>query len=203
MHRVTNIERDKLKGFNREYEEFEILKERFLSHYKNDNRSLSPSFEDDYRFYVENGSLYNGYAYALQLKVRMQSISKGIQTIVPGLIYNPGYLSGKYNCGDSYTPQSFIDGIKYDCDLLGIEYSSTDLKSKINKDEYMIIAMLEKNEYCEYLNRDFHFIRRNSDGSFSDKLGWSCEIRRANRKKIIKNNIERYEVIDILKLSMK
>lgn len=109
----------------------------------------------------------------------------------------PGFLSrGKEN---DYTDNK-EDTLQYfmeDCKVLNLNISETTMNEKIKKNEYKVAVYVEE-------NWDYHFIRQDSNGNWSEKDGWEGDIRIVNKKKICKKKYDdRYSFIGMFKISKK
>ena len=62
-----------------------------------------------------------------------------------------------------------MDGFYKDCDILGIEHIPSNLDEEINTDSYKIAIMIERKIG---MLKDFHFIRQNKNGIWSEKRGY-------------------------------
>lgn len=119
----------------------------------------------------------NCYAYALGLDIKENDICK--------YAYRPGSISVnrklfvykdekeemlylKYLSYDS-----FVDKLENDLDCLNLEYREVNPSEPIDSDEWKI-AFLTRKDGCRI--RDFHFLRQNSDGIWTQKKGYYCGI---------------------------
>ncbi len=119
----------------------------------------------------------NCYAYALGLDIKENDICK--------YAYRPGTISvnrklfvykdekeemlhSKYLSYDS-----FIDKLESDLECLNLEYREAGLGEPIDSDEWKIALLTRKDDDRI---RDFHFIRQNSDGIWTQKKDYYCGI---------------------------
>lgn len=155
--------------------------------------SYPPKYESDHDFYEYGNEtnfgfgiekkLFNCYAYAMQFDVDLYK-SKYYENKRENCIkYNPGFLSN--NIPLIYTIDSLIEAVYYDLEILGINMSCCDLASPISNDSYKIAIMIESNK----INKDFHFIRQNYDGSWSEKQGYGGSVNIVNPKEQNKNYV--------------
>lgn len=132
-----------------------------------------------------NEKEFNCYAYALGICMNFDDFDR----IVPGFL-SRGILND-YNDTKEETIQYF----KYDCEILGYKVTETTLDEKIGKNGYKIAAYVS-----EY--RDFHFVRQDSNGNWSEKRGWGGKIEIRKEEDIVKNS-DKYEFIGIFIVSKK
>lgn len=108
----------------------------------------------------------------------------------------PGFLSrGKkndYRDTKKKVLQYFIE----DCKILKLNVSKTSLEEKIAEDEYKIAVYVWKDE-------DYHFVRQDSNGNWSEKQGWGGEIETVNESEIRKRQLREYRYIGMFKISKK
>lgn len=149
-----------------------------------------PVYLEDYQYY-NNNNLYNCYAYALQLRITMDSLKE----YGPYYIFNPGTITTK-EVVDEYNSKLLLEGLKKDLEYLKINYSFEDLTR--GEKEYLIAVYLSKYKFYyrgSYI-RDYHFLRQNKDKTWSGKLG------RYGRVVNYGNGIEvrDYELLRLVKL---
>lgn len=130
----------------------------------------NPSFESDIKSYP-NG---NCYCYALGFNTPRIISSKYFESCSRTLRHNVGFISGLpcYN-----NKKDIINALEGDLSSLGIDFYDTSYDSENKYGGYKIA--LYKSYY------DFHFLRQNSDGTWSDKKGYS-------------NRIERYDTLPLI-----
>jgi len=125
---------------------------------------------------------FNCYAYALQACMNLTRYD-----IVPGFI--AGY--------SDYIPtkECTLQYFKEDCEALGLEVVTSDLKEQVSANEYKIAVYLNE-------GRDFHFIRQDSDGKWSHKVGWKGDIEYLDQADLVKDQ-DGCKFIKIFKVSKK
>ena len=134
------------------------------------------------------GKEFNCYAYALRICVDFRAY---YGEIVPGFLTigkNESYRDG---------PEAIVKLFKQDCQVLNLQVTETNLNEPINENEYRVAVYA-----CICRNyRDFHFIRQDSNGSWSHKRGWLNPIE--TYEKDILKNMGIYDFINIFKLTKK
>lgn len=154
------------------------------------------------KFDKNNPLYFNGncYCYALMLptpKEFYDSYMNAPEDISLPLVlrHDVGFIS---NRKDSLRPTKLLDNLRSDLDSLGIEYYETYISSKNNHGGYKISL------YCDPCI-DFHFIREDSDGKWSHKLGYAGSIERIDPSERIYNYnlVTTYEIVkpDVRKLT--
>lgn len=150
----------------------------------------NPSFESDskWKLYTEG----NCYCYALMLPTPKEFYDAYMNACVDvdlplSFHHDVGFISEK-KC--SLKPSKLLDNLKSDLDSLGIYYYETDIDSINNHGGYKISL------YYNY-GEDFHFIREDSDGKWSHKMGYSGSIERVEpSERIFKYNlVTTYEIV--------
>ena len=132
--------------------------------------SYPPVFESDKDFYSK--SELNCYAYALQLKTDVVSLRKRCQSEY--LYYMPGLLS-KSNYNPNFISSHIVDYFLSDLDTFGIKHEETHEDAEIEENAYKIAVYKSL-----VANFDFHFMRQNVDGSWSEKAGKYGEVKKRN-----------------------
>lgn len=123
-------------------------------------------------------------------------------------IYSPGAITALFNGSDCFIngdyyfrPDLCITLIKRDASCMGRNAFVCDYSSKLYENAYKIVLTYSK------ADNDFHFLRQNSDGSWSHKPGYGRP-RRLIRSELISYHGESqieicgrsYKVIEILQL---
>jgi len=119
------------------------------------------SFEKDFNFFASEHknfekTLYgtNCYAYALQLRYYLHYSANN---------YEPGFLDEDYLFNNTF--ESLKEGLIRDCNLLGIDLNEVSETETLPTNTYRIgIGWLTAD--------DWHFIRQNVNGTWSEKAGW-------------------------------
>ena len=143
----------------------------------------------------KNNSLYfngNCYCYALMLPTPKEFYDAYMNAcddvdLPLSFHHDVGFISEK-KC--FLKPPKLLDNLKSDLDSLGIYYYETDIDSINNHGGYKISL------YYNY-GEDFHFIREDSDGKWSHKMGYSGSIERVEpSERIFKYNlVTTYEIV--------
>ncbi len=130
------------------------------------------------------GKSFNCYAYAMRICMDLDDYD-----------ISPGFISrGKendYRNTKIYTLEYF----KEDCEILGLQLFPTELEEEIGENEYKIAVYVEE-------GLDFHFTRQDSNGNWSEKVGWWREIETLKAEDVMKNE-NGYEFIGMFKVSKK
>ena len=143
--------------------------------------SNNPSFNDDVKKYV-NG---NCYSYALDI-----FNPEGISNAILQLGLNVGYLSR--NLVFKGTPEKYLYGLAKDFEELNIDSYETGVDLPNNHGGYKIAFYLSFN--------DFHFLRQNSDDSWSHKVGYLNRIDKFDTlPKTVNGNYELIRTLEIVK----
>lgn len=143
--------------------------------------SNNPSFNDDVKKYI-NG---NCYSYALDI-----FNPEGISNVILQLGLNVGYLSR--NLVYNGTKEKYLYGLAKDFEELNID--SYEISSDLPNEHggYKIAFYLSFN--------DFHFLRQNSDGSWSHKVGYLNRLDKFDTlPNIVNGNYELIKVLEIVK----
>lgn len=140
-----------------------------------------------------NNKKFNCYLYALDLCMDFQPyLDDG--RIVPGI---PGFLSRAENNDYREIKEKTLQYFIEDCEILNLNISETTLDEKINKNEYKIAVYVEEYD-------DFHFVRQDSNGKWSEKAGWGGDIRQVKKEDIVSDSYKnRYKFIGMFKVSKK
>lgn len=148
----------------------------------------SPEFDKNNPLYF-NG---NCYCYALMLPIPEEFYNAYMNAYADidfplSLRHDVGFISKKEF---SLKPSKLLDNLKRDLDYLDIDYYETDIGSMNNHGGYKISL------YCNPFE-DFHFIREDSDGKWSHKLGYAGSIERINPSERIYNYnlVTTYEIV--------
>ena len=148
--------------------------------------SIPPQFNlDEWK-----GKEFNCYAYALRICVDLGAYYK--REIVPGFLSigkNEYYRDG---------PEAIVKLFKQDCEILNLKVSETSLNEPLNENEYKVaVYACVCGSY-----RDFHFIRQDSNGSWSHKRGWIKPIETYMEEDILRN-FGIYQFVKLFKLTKK
>ena len=130
---------------------------------------------------------FNCYAYAMRACMDFRNIPDNMFPR-PGFI-SKGELSDHYSLTSKYILKYF----KKDCKALGLRALRTTLTEKLSENEYKIAV------YCSECD-DFHFIRQDSNGKWSEKDGWNKPINIVHEKEIEKDHYN-YKFLGIFKVS--
>lgn len=159
-----------------------------------------PNYRDDHDFYQyandtnfgfgSGKRVFNCYAYALQFNVDLYRSIYYKNLMRDFIRYCPGFLTD--DVPDFYCEENLVKLFFSDLDVLGIKFSDCNLEDDVTSDSYKVIIMLEK----KLIYKDFHFIRQNSDGSWSEKEGYYGNVKIVNPDEKIK----RYNLIHTVKL---
>lgn len=144
------------------------------------NQPISPNYNPD----EWEGISFNCYAYALRACMHFDFF---------GYCIAPGFISkGKkndYRATKEHTLQYF----KEDCEVLGLQVIPTELKEKTGANEYKIAVYLEE-------GYDYHFVRQDSNGHWSEKDGWNKPIGLVEEEEIERDH-DSYKFLGIFKVS--
>ena len=128
---------------------------------------------------------FNCYAYALQVCMNIELFDVW-----------PGFIGSEKN--DYRDTKSCI--LKYfykDCEQLSLQVKSSDLDEVISDNEYKVAIYLKR-------GKDFHFARQDSDGNWSEKVGWIGGIRKLKQSEVLMNCDDfGYKFIGVYRLSKK
>lgn len=131
---------------------------------------------------------FNCYMYALDICMNFSKYR-------PTCRIAPGFLSRGEKNDYNDTREETIQYLIEDCKVLNLNIAETTMEEKIKENEYKIAVYVKK--YCDY-----HFIRQDSNGNWSEKDGWSGDIRIVNNEDICKEIYDkRYSFIGIFKIS--
>ena len=124
-----------------------------------------PCLENDYK--LKNVSCY---LYALGLSI--PSIFKNVyESLLPWQFgADPGEISGYNAFVEGWTKEELMERLYADLDTLKIKVYPSTITSSINHDGYKIACFLDKD------GKDFHFARQNSNGIWSQKMGFNKKI---------------------------
>lgn len=143
------------------------------------NATYPPNFSSDYTFYSKSPH-FNCYAYAMQFREL-------------GFDYEPGFVTTVVP--ERYNIDSLVRAFYEDCKALLLSYNPCSIDEPNNKDEYKVGIMIEKYGHHSS-NRDFHFIRENVDGSWSEKAGYLGFVRTVEN---IKGH-SKYDLVEVVKI---
>ena len=144
----------------------------------------SPTFEGD----LYNYNRTNCYCYALGIKFPWlfnKLYKEKTKTEFP---HNVGFISGN-EFNDN--PQNILEYLFEDLEELKIKFYESKPNASIKHNGYKI-ALFISHDY-----EDFHFIRENTNGLWSEKAGYSDIIKIVEPPR---NNQDNYELIKVLEL---
>lgn len=151
------------------------------------------SYKDDSRFFYENSN-FNCYAYALGLRA-LDNFDFLIEEDLS--IYNPGTISSFSNI--LYSEKSLIRSFLSDCKVLGIECVPTSVDSKMINNTAKVGVYISSNKRVLY--RDFHFVRQNNDGIWSNMKFAGGPVVEMGRE--LPEKIENYDFLGVYSLRKK
>lgn len=143
-----------------------------------------PTFHEDY-----DKIAGNCYTYALDLY--------GSHSIFPSPAIYVGFLSG-YK-GDILSGKELLERFYADCDTLGIKAYDSSIRSENVHGGYKLAIYFGK--HTEYGDLDFHFLRENSDGSWSERAGYDGKVKLYEGEPKLKLDREfSYEMIKVVEI---
>ena len=125
-----------------------------------------PVYDD----YSKKYEYINCYGYALGLTYPKIFHDRYEEIEMDDFSHNLGFIYGKRNY--SNLPSFQLDALYNDLDALNIEYYDTEIDAKNTHGGYKITFYLAVD--------DFHFMRQNRDGSWSEKIGYTDEFYKNN-----------------------
>ena len=131
-----------------------------------------------------NGKRFNCYAYAMRICMNLS-----------GYRICPGFISRGADNNYEATEESVLKLFMEDCECLGLKVLPTTISAIIRKNEYKIAIYVKEGD-------DFHFVRRDRNGKWSEKDGWGNGINLLKKKEIIKEH-DGYKFIGIFRVSRK
>lgn len=146
----------------------------------------NPSFEQDYRWNLYSEG--NCYCYALMLPTPEIFARTYMSKSKSEFEHYIGFLSGKEYSDDIGV---CYDNLRNDLDFLGIDYYETDIDTHNSHGGYKI-------SFLKSID-DFHFIRQNTDGTWSHKRGYSSYIERTSFDAKILEDFKRVKTFEIVK----
>lgn len=165
--------------------EYEQLKENVKKCVK--SAMIPPKYEP----YKWSGKKFNCYMYALEACMDFSECLYESECVIA-----PGFLSRGEKNDNRDTEEVTIQYLKEDCKILNLNISETTLDEKVSENEYKIAVYIQ-----EYF--DYHFIRQDSNGKWSEKAGWGGDIKIISRKDIAKETYGEYTFIGMFKISKK
>lgn len=145
----------------------------------------NPSYEID-----RNSTLYrdgNCYSYALRLPTpRIFSDNYKAKTGYD-FSHDIGFLSDREYSNDICT---CYDNLRCDLDFLGIHYYESDIDKSNNHGGYKILFLKSYD--------DFHFLREDSDGTWSHKRGYDSFIERTSYDSELFDDFKRVKTLEIV-----
>ena len=127
---------------------------------------------------------FNCYAYAMRICMNLS-----------GYRICPGFISRGVNNDCKYTKESVLRLFMEDCECLGLKVLPTTKSARIRRNEYKIAVYVKK-------GYDFHFVRQDRHGKWSEKDGWWDEISLLKKKEIVKDH-DGYKFVGIFRVSRK
>ena len=127
---------------------------------------------------------FNCYAYAMRICMNLS-----------GYRICPGFISRGTNDDYEPTKESVLRLFMEDCECLGLKVLPTTISAIIRRNEYKIAVYVKK-------GYDFHFVRQNRNGKWSEKDGWWNGISLLKKKEIVKDH-DGYKFIGIFRVSRK
>ena len=122
-------------------------------------------FQTDLKKYY----LGNCYTYALGLPSLTYLIKKYCELEISDVFpFNLGFMNQKSYYLNGNGINTVLNAFKSDCDSLNIKVYETNVKADDIHGGYKIALFY----YCNKNNQDFHFIRQNQNGTWSDKQGY-------------------------------
>ena len=157
--------------------------ERFVSFVKSVIKSqpIPPHYNPD----AWKGKIFNCYAYALRACVNFKNHE---EDLVPGFISSTSWY---YRDDKEVLIKLFLK----DLEALGLKAVSTTAETNSVQNSYKIAIYIEE-------GKDFHFIRQDSDGNWSEKDGMYGKIRIVNPENINKNR-DSYEFVGVFMITKK
>ncbi len=169
---MTSIEMEFIEFLNQKIEEIKQV----IS-----NQPIPPSYNPSEWI----GKRFNCYAYALRACVDLDCLECSIK---------PGFISRCEHNDLKDTKEQVVQYFMEDCEALGLKVLPTDLEEQIGANEYKISIYYEKRK------RFFHFARQDSNGKWSEKIGWFGEIKTIEK---VDKKEDGYELIGVFKVSKK
>lgn len=108
----------------------------------------------------------------------------------------PGFLSRGIENDFENTEEKILQYFIEDCKVLNLNIAETLLEEKIAKNEYKIAVYV-------WEDIDYHFVRQDSNGNWSEKQGWSGKIKIVKESDIRKKFLREYRYIGMFKVSKK
>ena len=142
----------------------------------------NPSFEMDKSKYPYG----NCYSYALGLRCPKIFARMFDEKCIIFFPYNVGLMQTSFTSHDKCE----LD-LESDLDSLGIKHFDVDYDEPCEHGGYKI-SLYESDD-------DFHFIRENSDGSWSHKLGFSASVEKVKPSKYLFDEYEYVKTLEIVK----
>jgi len=131
----------------------------------------------------------NCYGYALGIDLPEYIYKKYNEVESDGIRHNLGFISGK---DFPVTDRDKLDNLLSDFEVLNIKWFETDIERPNEHGGYKIAF------YCDDW-RDFHLIRQNKDGSWSEKLGYTSEIIQTEKPRPLADYYKLVKILEIVK----
>lgn len=158
--------------------------------------SYPPDYNEDYLFYMQKRRdfAFNCYAYAMQFRFDAHDLVYLHQSYP----YNPGVLSGIKNYRLPKDYYTLMEYFLQDCRILGIDIDFTTMDEKSDDDSYKVAILLadEINPVTQVPN--YHFIRQNSDLSWSEMECFTGEVFHTEPEKY---KFKTLEIVKVKKLT--
>lgn len=135
----------------------------------------------------------NCYGYALGIDLPEYIYKKYLNVESDGIRHNLGFASGKKF---PVTVQGKLDNLLSDLQTLNIKWFETDMECPNEHGGYKIAI------YCDDW-RDFHLIRQNKDGSWSEKLGYTSQIIQTDKLRPLGEDYKLIKILEIVKPTIK
>ena len=148
------------------------------------NQPIPPKFDPGEWSLIQ----FNCYAYAMRINMSFSEFDDF--EILPGFI-SRDRVNIIYNSTDE-----ILQYFKEDCEALGLNAIPTKMEDKLNSNEYKVAI---------YTNESFgvHFIRQDSNGKWSEKVGWCGKIKIIENENLITQGIGRYKFLQMFRISKK
>lgn len=150
----------------------------------------TPCFKEN----LEKYRHVNCYGYALGIDLPEYIYKKYLNVESDGIRHNLGFISGKKF---PVTVQERLDNLFSDFETLNIKWFETDIERPNEHGGYKIAF------YCNNWREDFHLIRQNNDGSWSEKLGYSYKIIQTEKPRPLGEDYKLIKTLEIVKPTIK
>lgn len=154
-----------------------------------------------YRKYPGDVLSGNCYTYALDLKCPI--IFQGLYSIRSlfkenGVNLNVGFISAVQNKTtiSCYSEKELLENLYADLDALKIKVFDSEINKAPSHDGYKIYVFKDT---LIHSNGNFHFVRRNIDGSLSHRNGYDGGVKRIRCLKDVHSSFELVKTLEIVK----